>query len=357
MAFPKWYSVISIVLVALACASVEVEEEKEGESYSDRHEKPTIALINSGSVGISEEEADMIMVSFFDYLSKLNEFEVVDARRAERILSAQELSLAECSSPECVRNIGKLLAVDYILAVRSEKIGEQIFASTKFFRIEDGLTLGVFSRSYPEVYQLTNSISDIIQSLFYREALGEEAYEEAWAGILVTCREYLLRDVREDEEYGLYSYMLFAKEPDDEGVERYRAFYRAFLKLKEYGEYKSLSVKKKNANVVYWLLDVDSWSEVPAEELEDFDFFIKHYDYARADLMLRTKLPKFTNPGPLIVACQTPLSNPTAVLTDSELLIVDLSRISENLFDATVSYFRNKVIEDPETWQIETHTE
>ncbi|HED00110.1 MAG TPA: hypothetical protein ENN18_06990 [Proteobacteria bacterium] len=58
-----------------------------------------------------------------------------------------------------------------------------------------------------------------------------------------------------------------------------------------------------------------------------------------------------TNPGPFIIAYHLPLSTMPKNPEKKEILIIDLSRIDEELFSEVLASFQGKVVDDPKTWK------
>lgn len=79
------------------------------------------------------------------------------------------------------------------------------------------------------------------------------------------------------------------------------------------------------------------------------EFYLSSYDYARSSLIL-SRLRGLTSRGPFIVASRSMLSRPETIGGDAEVFIVDLSRVSEEMFPAVLTYFQQKVADDPRIW-------
>lgn len=189
---------------------------------------------------------------------------------------------------------------------------------------------------------------------------GEDKNTAQSEEIRITFRDYLLRDKNEEDGYGLFSYVLLSRIPGDEKeMERYLFMHKAFRALHNYIEQESLLadsiLTKKNINITYWPMQVkfnDNQSfRDSLESLQELDqFFIKNYDYTRADLILK-KFKGIKSPGPFIVSYYYPLSKTPQNPDKTELLLIDFSRIDNDQFANVFDYFQRKVVDDPKTWQ------
>jgi len=168
----------------------------------------------------------------------------------------------------------------------------------------------------------------------------------------MTCRAYLLRGKNEQPGYGLYSYALFTGMPLDEKVfKRYLAFYEAFR-----GKYRKLegytgihNIDKKTLNITFWPLALELFESIPSED--DGDFFVTNYDYLMADVIMSRIRGIEGDPGPFLIACRFPLGTGLENPKKAEMLILNLSRISEELFGDVLTYFRKMVAAKPGTWK------
>jgi hypothetical protein len=170
------------------------------------------------------------------------------------------------------------------------------------------------------------------------------------AGALITCRDYLFRNVEEDGTgipYGLYSYFLLGRRPlPGKETSRYLKFYQAYCNIGKLPEFSG--VRPEEFNISFWPLKVSSNESLPPEGQNDI-FFIEQYDYARAETILKLKIEGIKTTGPFIISSRFPLSR--IPQPKEELLVIDLSRIGEDEFIDIVDHFRSKVGGDPKTWK------
>ncbi|MDZ7264001.1 MAG: hypothetical protein ONB16_05410 [candidate division KSB1 bacterium] len=178
--------------------------------------------------------------------------------------------------------------------------------------------------------------------------------------IKITCRNYLLQDMPEASEYGLYSYVLFSRKPTDaKEVQRYLKVHRAFrtlhrLKDFDYALRDSL-ITTQNMNLTYWPLQIASGDSIytrdKLEALPDSsEVFVDRYDFARADLIVK-RYKNLKSRGPFLVSSFYPLSHLPSSPDTKEMLVIDLTRIADDQFVPVFEYFQRKVLDNPQTWQ------
>jgi hypothetical protein len=190
-------------------------------------------------------------------------------------------------------------------------------------------------------------------STSWSEILGKMAEGNIAASAIPewTCRAYLLRGKNEQPGYGLYSYALLTSMPLDEKVfGRYLAFYDAFHgKFRELEGYAGIhNINKKTLNITFWPLALELFETIPSES--NGRFFVTNYDYLMADMILSRIKDIQGEPGPFLIACRFPLGTGLEIPKEAEMLILNLSRISEELFGDVFTYFRKMVAAHPNTW-------
>jgi len=171
--------------------------------------------------------------------------------------------------------------------------------------------------------------------------------------ILLSSREYLIRGAQEKKGYGLYSYILLpTKAVTKKQFGRYMALHRAYVAcLDVYSNAdipSELRVSTENQNIVYWPLQVGSYSRVG----NDHGWFVSNYGYEYANLILgklSRVLPR-GNPGPFIVSTRLPLASRRGSLKKGEAIVVDLSRIDEGQFETVFRIFSAKISLAPDSW-------
>lgn len=135
-------------------------------------------------------------------------------------------------------------------------------------------------------------------------------------GKYTTGRAFLLRDKKEDEGYGLYSYLLLASRPDESKRERYLSTIRAYLRLSHVTELFELLKEKEQINITYLPLkrapgknlllgELSTMSEQSYSEMAAW--VLENYDYDRAQTLLN-KLEGDHQGGPYIVSFLKPMS-------------------------------------------------
>ena len=178
--------------------------------------------------------------------------------------------------------------------------------------------------------------------------------------ISISCSSFLIGGRVEQDGFGMYSYILFSKRPTtDAQHRRYKKLFRAFsctlVEFREQYEILTSSGFKLNAmpdkkfiNLTYWPLKIHP-PEIHLSTHEEYDaFFVENYDYMRSRLIL-SKLNESNVHGPFIVSYHRPIAvSQDFVLTD-EILIIDLSRIDEDLFQDVFDGFRN-MVKDGDSW-------
>jgi hypothetical protein len=158
----------------------------------------------------------------------------------------------------------------------------------------------------------------------------------------MTGRAFLPASEVEEPGYGLYSYLLFAKRPDDSNRDRYLAAIEEFLLVEEIAALETY-IARERLNVFYLPLAEDA----PAEP--DADWVLKNYDYARA-LGLIAALPRserFTS-GPYIVSTAAPLGG--RQLVSESYLLQNLSTVPPVVVPAWVAEFKRQAAR-PEFWK------
>ena len=115
------------------------------------------------------------------------------------------------------------------------------------------------------------------------------------------ARSFLLKGEPEAQGYGLYSYLLFGSRPTDSSRERYLLVIRALLAGMEDLTNQTYIVPKSRLNLTYFPIETSPPPNATPEWL------LEHYDYARAQALLRV-LPGDLTDGPYIVSTLKPLS-------------------------------------------------
>jgi len=87
----------------------------------------------------SKELAAPLSNALRESLMKTGYFKIVDRASMDSILKEQSFSLTDCTSNECVIQIGKLLAVDRIVTGGISRIGDSWYLSASVTNVESGV--------------------------------------------------------------------------------------------------------------------------------------------------------------------------------------------------------------------------
>src|SRR5208282_4024487 len=164
----------------------------------------------------------------------------------------------------------------------------------------------------------------------------------------VTETALLAQKQTEESGYGLYSYALLTRAPEDNELSKYQAFFKALIELpsaSDIAEY----LPKTRINITYLLLTSIPSDWKTRSNTARVDYVISHYDYARCAAMLAS-LPQKTGTGPVIASSLAPMSldrHPHPVL------VQNLSKAQPVLMADYVSKFVSQVAQD-HFWQPNT---
>ena len=138
----------------------------------------------------------------------------------------------------------------------------------------------------------------------------------------LTGRAFLLAGKPEYLGYGLYSYVLFGEPLNAGNRSLYRAVLDAFFHIEEVRRFEAENQPRTMLNVTYLPL-----RDLPAGDA-GVDWFLGHYDFARAQIILAKLMDRPV--GPYILSYSAPLSSATSVDT-GRLLVEDLSGVAPDL--------------------------
>jgi hypothetical protein len=147
----------------------------------------------------------------------------------------------------------------------------------------------------------------------------------------ITTRDLLLDESREEDGYGLYSYVLFGRPATDSTRERYIAVLREYLALPEAARFKKNKVPLSQLNVTYLPATGRPQDETPEKALDV-------YDYARAQELLAMIPGGPRIDGPYIVSSQVRLSELSGTLTGN-YLYQDMSSVPPSIIVLWVREF------------------
>ena len=166
---------------------------------------------------------------------------------------------------------------------------------------------------------------------------------------LYTARHFLTGVQSEQKGYGLYSYLLFPAPPTSEEKGRYEAAIRAFLAYPPLPSMQAL-LPRETLNIFYLMLERPPTKSVtrcllqncyPVSDV-DIDWILSHYNYARAQIILRRVSSDNLQNGPYIVT----FTDSVAILPvlpnnpiDEKALFQDLSSVPPHLVRVWVEVF------------------
>ena len=146
-----------------------------------------------------------------------------------------------------------------------------------------------------------------------------------------------LLEGRETAGYGLYSYLLFANGPDDTSRERYKRAIEAYASLMP--DVLELEKYLKPGELAITYAPVDA----PPPRSVSADWILEHYDYAHAQVLLRT-IPNAHRDGPYLLSALAPLTGKSSV--PGAFLFQDLSTVPPNLVSAWIKLFLNQASQE-----------
>jgi hypothetical protein len=141
-------------------------------------------------------------------------------------------------------------------------------------------------------------------------------------GVLTTGKAFLAHDEREENGYGLYSYLLFGSRPSAEERPRYAQAIEAYLRILPSLDDLSQHLMPSELNVTY--IPVMKKPDSAETDAEWAEHALEVYDYARARVLLN-RLDEEYPSGPYIVSVHNPLSQArpgTAYLFEDLRLVV-----------------------------------
>ena len=148
---------------------------------------------------------------------------------------------------------------------------------------------------------------------------------------LITGRQFLVGESREEAGYGLYSYVLFGRRPvTDATRKRYLAVIAEYLAFPETVQLKR-AVPKAQLNVTYLPTTREPLDAAP-------ELVLNSYNYVQAQVLL-AKVPGGPRvDGPYIISSEIPLSQPHGML-DGPYLYQDLSSVEPRIVGLWIREF------------------
>ena len=153
----------------------------------------------------------------------------------------------------------------------------------------------------------------------------------------------LLKGKKEEEHFGLYSYMLLGSPPNSSNRERYQKFLESFLTTVLIYQPLNRYFTPQQLNVVYVPVETD----VPGRF--EVQWILDNYDYERARFLLGS-VPGIHGDGPFIVSSNHPLEGPGH--NPKPYLLEDLTTIPLSIVDFWVKQFRIQTAQ--ERWDTAT---
>lgn len=150
-------------------------------------------------------------------------------------------------------------------------------------------------------------------------------------------REYLVNGADEQKDYGLYSYFLFSKRPEDHQKDRYIAVIESYLNsIEKIGKHEKKYTKSK-LNICY--IPVETKPDITFEKLsvkEKSIWILENYDYAEARYFLN-KTDYSLLKGPYIISYEKPLSKVTKL--ETKYLFQNMSNVEPELIPLWIDEF------------------
>lgn len=144
-------------------------------------------------------------------------------------------------------------------------------------------------------------------------------------------RSYLTGTELEEENYGMYSYVLFANPPNEHNRERYLATIRSYLDFDPIEGIRNYK-PKISLNIVYLPL------EDGASNVDHPDSVLANYNYSRASIILNTLPESYVNRGgPYLVSSLNSLTKENKI--SEPYVIQDLSSVPPNVIQLWVDEF------------------
>lgn len=150
-------------------------------------------------------------------------------------------------------------------------------------------------------------------------------------------REYLVNGANEQKNYGLYSYFLFSKRPEEHQKGRYFAVIESYLNSIEKIEKHEENYKKSELNICY--IPVETEPDIYFEKLsvkERSEWIIENYDYAKARYFINKLDPELLK-GPYIISYKKPLSKVSELKT--KYLFQNMSNVEPELITLWIDEF------------------
>jgi hypothetical protein len=170
--------------------------------------------------------------------------------------------------------------------------------------------------------------------------LRREGPAGAPAPTKIPTRAFLVTDQAPEDGLGAYGFVVFTRRPRPEERARYVHICESYLRTLEPST-SYPGAPRKSLMVTHWLLTDAADAQNPK-----CDALVDHYDFVRAT-PIASSANILGSPGPVLVAWATSYKND---LPTSTGLILDLSRFDDADFDRALTIWKEKIVDDPSTW-------
>jgi hypothetical protein len=152
-----------------------------------------------------------------------------------------------------------------------------------------------------------------------------------------TGRDFLIENNKEQEGFGLYSYLILASPPASDSVKsQYLATITEYLKLlSDVESLQNANFKKSELNVTYLLL-----TERPNPTAPSADWILNHYNYARAKAILSMSGHGDLLNGPYLISVLAPMSSFSQ--PPLHMLLQDMSHCPSNVAASWIEEFERR---------------
>jgi hypothetical protein len=148
----------------------------------------------------------------------------------------------------------------------------------------------------------------------------------------------LLPGKKEEENFGLYSYLLLGSRPNDSNRDRYLAFLKAFTDTVVAWDKLHEQLSPPQINITYIPVRDDlAPATAAAADFKIADWLLDHYDYTRAKKLLES-IPGATTDGPYIISSNHPV--PESGPRPERYLSEDLTGVPVPIVKFWVNQFR-----------------
>ena len=101
-------------------------------------EQPRVAVVPFNSIGVSENDAQILSGLFETALVKTGSFSVIEQNQVKEIIDAQAYSMLACSDEACAIEFGELLAAQQIILGDVSMLGGKYIINAKIIDVQKG---------------------------------------------------------------------------------------------------------------------------------------------------------------------------------------------------------------------------